>query len=31
MGVQLPIACGIVLVYPGNLIVEDGDGVVVVP
>ena len=29
--VQLPIACGTVSVYPGDAIVGDGDGVIVVP
>ena len=29
--VQLPIACGGVSVYPGDAIVGDGDGVIVVP
>ena len=31
MDVQLPVGCGDVTVYPGDLIVGDGDGVVVVP
>ena len=31
MDVQLPIACGNVLVYPGDLLVGDDDGVVVCP
>jgi len=29
--VQLPIACGDVSVYPGDAIVGDGDGVIVIP
>ena len=28
---QLPIACGGVAVYPGDMVVGDGDGVVVIP
>ena len=28
---QLPIACGGVAVYPGDIIVGDGEGVVVIP
>ncbi|WP_316980131.1 ribonuclease activity regulator RraA [Shumkonia mesophila] len=28
---QCPIACGTVAVYPGDIIVADGDGVVVIP
>lgn len=31
MDVQLPISCGNVLVYPGDLLVGDDDGVVVCP
>lgn len=29
--VQLPVACGTVSVYPGDAIVGDGDGVIVIP
>jgi regulator of RNase E activity RraA len=28
---QLPIACGLVSVYPGDALVGDGDGVIVIP
>ncbi len=31
MDVQLPISCGNVLIYPGDLIIGDDDGVVVCP